>query len=236
MAPDPERLARANVTITRMAPTLADVVVYNNPELEYYTGGRDSMRTRSWVVLVGMFVLVFVLAKAARAENMQTAGSLSAGHMALGLEFQAGLVSGTPLVLNLHEMVGLASGVDLCARQGIGLSSQPFYIGAGLKWTFLTSRHDRPGLALLAGGHYFVNEYGGADTTLLIDYTINTITGFLGMDINLDFPDGVDFKLGLYGGVRFALVRNVAWFIETGVGLTGNPKPHFISTGPKITL
>lgn len=185
---------------------------------------------------IGALIAWLALPSSARAENMQTTSSLAAGRLALGLEFQAGLVSGTPIEMNLHEMVGLAGGVDLYARQGIGLSDQPFYLGVGVKWTLQTGRRDRPGIAVLAGGHYFIDHYGGADVTLLLDFTVGRATPFVALDANLDFPDDVDLKLGLLGGVRIALVKNVAWFVEAGVGLTGSPRPHFVSTGPKITI
>jgi hypothetical protein len=174
----------------------------------------------------------------AHAEKMQTTGSLSAGRLALGAEFQAGLITGTPLELNLHEMVGLIGGVDIYATQGIQLRyDRDVYIGAGIKWTILSGNHERPGVALLAGGHYLINNYAGADATIMVDYTIGRVTPLLGLDTKLDLPEsGADFKVGLLAIVRIALVTNVAWFIEGEIGLSGEPKPTFISTGPKITI
>lgn len=174
----------------------------------------------------------------ARAENMMTTQSLSAGKLALGLEAQAGLVDGTPMLLNLHQSVGLRGGFDIYAREGIGLGDnrQGVYIGAGIKWTILSGRRDRPGLALLAGGHYFISNYGGADATFYVDYTISRVTPYLALDLNVDFPRDVDFKLGLLGGARIGVVQNVEWFIEGQVGFTGNPKNHLLATGPRIRI
>jgi hypothetical protein len=185
---------------------------------------------------------ILLSAGAARAEIMQTSGSLPAGGLSLGAEFQAGVyASPAPWLLNLHEAVGLIGGVDLYAREGLGLRNANFYVGAGVKWTPLTSRSDRPGIAILAGGHYVSSELAGADGSLLIDYTIKRVTPYLGLDTNLDFyssnnRNDVDFKLGLIGGARIGLVPHVAWYVEGGLGITGDPKPHFITTGPKITL
>jgi hypothetical protein len=184
------------------------------------------------------FVVALALAPAAHAEKMETTGSLSAGRLALGLEFQAGLVTGTPLELNLHEMVGLIGGVDIYATEGMQLrDNRNVYIGAGIKWTILTMNHERPGIALLAGGHYITDAYAGADATIMFDYRIGRVTPLLGLDSKLDLPEsGADLKLGLLAIVRIEVVTNVAWFIEGEIGLTGDPKPSFISTGPKITI
>ncbi|MBN1962947.1 MAG: hypothetical protein JW841_18595 [Deltaproteobacteria bacterium] len=183
-------------------------------------------------------VFLFGIISVAHAEKMQTTGSLSAGTLALGLEFQAGLITGTPLELGLHEMVGLKGGFDLYARQGIQLrDDRTVYLGAGIKWTILTSNRQRPGVALLAGGHYWIDHWAGADGTIIFDYPIGRVTPLVGLDAKLDLPDsGAELRMGLLAIIRISVVTNISWFIEGEIGITGEPKSTFISTGPKITI
>lgn len=199
---------------------------------------KESVRGILTTASVCTALLLFVAP--ASAATMQTAGSLPAGKLSLGLELQADLIEGNPFSLGFHEVVGLAGGVDLYARECVGMNtpggaSRPVYIGAGLKWTMLQGRRDNPGIALLAGGHYVFNSYAGADGALLIDYTIARVTPFLGLDANLDFDDEVAFRMGLIGGVRVAVVSNVHWYVEGGLGLTGS-REHYIATGPAISI
>jgi hypothetical protein len=176
----------------------------------------------------------------AHAEYADTTGSLAPGSLSLAAEFQADMYEGTPFLLNIHESVGLASGLDLFLRQGLGLSDQGFYFGGGIKWTLLgaSSRHSRPGVAAWFGGHGRTRGGGGgADATIAVDYPFRRLRPYLGLDANLEFrSNDVEFLLGLFGGVRISIVQNIAWFVEGGLGILGNPRPHFISTGPRIFI
>lgn len=184
--------------------------------------------------------VVSMLPLSAHAEYADTTASLRAGALSLAAEFQADVLNDTFMLVNLHEAIGLASGVDLVLRQGLPISGQGFYFGGGIKWTLLTgsSKARRPGIAAYLGGHGRTGGSGGADAAILVDYSFSRVRPYIGLDANLDFgtPDDPAFSLGLYGGVRISLVTNVAWFVEGGLGILGTPRPHFISTGPRVYI
>ena len=176
----------------------------------------------------------------ARAEIMDTTGSLAAGQFSLGFELQAGLAQprSPTTLLNIHEAVGLAGGLDLYARQGISLGGGgSLYFGAGIKWAILRDGKSGPGLALWGGGHVWTGGGGGGDATLLLDHRFGSVTPYFGADLNIEVGGGeVDTRLGLLGGVRIIIVQHVAWFVEGGVGIVGDPALTFLSTGPKIVF
>lgn len=199
------------------------------------------MHARSVAGLV-VAVSFLVASSAARAEIMDTTASLKPGNLSLGAEVQVGFHAGDyPFLVNLHEAVGLARGLDLQARQGIDASGHgAHYFGLGIKWTFLhAAAGHRPGIALWLGGHYILSGRGGADVTLAIDYPFGRVRPYLGLDNNIDFGHGDDihFSLGLIGGVQIGIVEHVAWFVEGGAGFLatgGDHLPHLLSTGPRI--
>ena len=188
-----------------------------------------------------LLLAVLLVPSSVLAEYADTTASLKAGSLSLAGEFQVDTFDPAAFMVNLHEAVGLASGVDLVLRQGLPISGQGFYFGGGVKWALLSasSRASRPGIALYLGGHGSTGGWGGADAAITIDYPFARVRPYLGFDANLDFgraDDDLAFSLGLYGGARIALVTNVAWFVEGGLGILGRPRPHFISTGPRIYI
>lgn len=190
---------------------------------------------------IAALALVLLVASSARAEIMDTTGSLGSGSLSLGAEAQAALREGTPMMINAHEAVGLLGGLDLTLRQSAGVRHwDGFYLGAGVKWTLLSasSKRGRPGVATWLGGHFWTSgSVAGADASIAIDYPFGRFRPYIGLDSNLEFYDNdVEFAIGFFGGVRIGIVTNVVWFVEGGLGLAGTPKPHFISTGPKIYI
>jgi hypothetical protein len=182
-----------------------------------------------------------ILPLSVRAEYADTTGSLAAGSLSFAGEFQVETFDPSVMSVNLHEAVGLATGVDLVLRQGLPIDNQGFYFGGGIKWTLLSasSRARRPGVSAFAGGHGSTAGYGGADGAILVDYPIGRFRPYLGLDANIEFGrgnDDIQLLLGLYGGTRIALVKNVSWFVEAGLGILGDPRPHFIATGPRVYL
>lgn len=187
------------------------------------------------------FALALLVAPSAGAEIMDTTASLGPGSVSLAAELQAALRSGTPMLINAHEAIGLVGGVDLTLRQGVGLRNlDGVYLGAGVKWTLLSasSKRGRPGVATWVGGHFWSSgSIAGGDASIAIDYPIGRFRPYVGLDSNLEFSDNdVEFVIGFFGGLRIGIVKNVVWFVEGGLGLAGNPKPHFIATGPKILI
>ena len=174
----------------------------------------------------------------AHAEFLDTTQSLQAGNLGLAGEFEAGLTDNSPLLLRLHQAVGLAGGVDLYLREGLFLGgSHAFLVAGGAKWTFLSESAHRPGLALWIGGHYRTSGLAGADVQALIDKRFGRLTPFAGSHFWLDFGQGQSrANLRLIGGLRVAINSKVAWLVEAGLGLLGDPRPHFVSTGPRIAL
>lgn len=201
--------------------------------------GLVAPRSRRLAVACCLVVLsAAVAAPVQAAAVIDVTESLSPGDISLAAAFEAALVNGTPLSLGLFENVGLAGGLDLYAREGFGLSgSHPFLLGVGVKWTILTDRRDRPGLALWVGGHYWSGSVAGADSTLVLEHHMGAVTPYAGIDAALDFySNDTDFKLGLLGGARIALGNRVGWFVEAGLGLLGVPHPHYIATGPRVAF
>ena len=199
-----------------------------------------AMKNRQHALVGAALACAFLLVnRSARAEIDDTSRSLRAGQLSLAAGFQAGFVADThPLLVNVHEAIGLAGGLDLYARQAIGLDEQPLYLGAGIRWTLVSGRRNRVGVGLFAGGHLLTDNGGaGADGTLLVDYSLGKVTPYGAFDLNINFRENdTDTQVGLIGGVRIFMVQNVYWLVEGGLGLAGQPKPHFISTGPRIYL
>lgn len=189
---------------------------------------------------LALILLTLAWGRHARAEIMQTTGSLAPGNITFGTEFQAGVSDPPPFMVNFQEAVGLASGLDLLLRQGVGLNqAQPIYLGFGLEWTILTRNASRPGLALLGGGHYMTSGRGGADLSFLLDYRFGRFVPFVGLDSQLEVgTGGMQFLLAFLFGGRFQINRHVAWFAEAGLDLTFGggfaSGRHFLATGPKI--
>jgi hypothetical protein len=178
-------------------------------------------------------------ATAARAEVADTTASLGSGTLSFATELQAGVYESWPLMINLHEAVGLAGGFDLVLRQGLPLSGGGFYFGGAVKWTLLhaSSRATRPGIALWLGGHGRTGGGGGGvDATIAIDYPFGRVRPYLGVDGNLEFRDDIDFLLGLILGAQISLVNHVALFVEGGLGIIGAPEPHFVAVGIRVYI
>ncbi len=184
--------------------------------------------------------LVLLAAPPARAEYADTTSSLGPGHLSFATELQADVRTDWPLLLNLHESVGLAGGFDLVLRQGLPLSGQGFYFGGAIKWTLLgaSTRASRPGVALWLGGHGRTGGgAAGVDATITVDYPFGRVRPYLGLDGNLELTsDDVELLLGLVGGAQIGLVSHVALFVEGGLGIIGDPEPHFISVGLRVTI
>jgi hypothetical protein len=169
---------------------------------------------------------------------LDTSVSRAAGAFSLAGEIEAH-TGGTPLMLSVYEAVGLTGGVDLVARQGFGLSGDhAVYLGGALKWTLLHDKAESPGLAVWAGGHYITAaDVAGADATLLIDHRFGRFTPYAALDMDLDFfSGGSELFLDIIGGARIGLSNRVAWFVEGGLGIAGDVKQNFVSTGPRISI
>ena len=177
-------------------------------------------------------------ARPAQAEYLDTTQSIPSGGLGLAGEFQAGLVHGSPLMLRLHQAVGLASGVDLYLREGFGLNGMhPFLFAGGAKWTIWPHVGRRPGLAIWLGGHYETTGVAGPDVQVLVDRRFGRWTPFAGSHFWVDFGNETSqANLRLLGGVRYSLHARIAWLVEAGAGLLGDPGPHFVSTGPRLSL
>ena len=176
------------------------------------------------------------LALPARAEYQELPDSLGLGDWGIAGEFQANIEPGVPLEIILHENVGLVGGLDVFLRQDFPLNGGDFMVGAGIKWTIL-HKHNGPGLALWAGGHYYVKDFAGLNLAMLVDYRFSRLIPYAGLMYDMDFEgDGLRHKLRLALGLRIGIVEHFAWFVEAGIGLAQPPLPHFIATGPRFTL
>jgi hypothetical protein len=193
-------------------------------------GGRTSHR-----ILAGLLTSVGALT--AHAEVQETPNSLSSGQLALGAEFQAA-PQPAPLSILLHQNVGLVGGLDLYAREGIPVSQpQAFYIGGGLKWSLLHEKGNYPSLGIWIGGHYWTDGVAGADITALLGHEFHYASPYGGLKYDLDFGNQyVAQKLRLLVGVRIPVVNHLSWYVEGAVGLVGEPRPHFLSTGPRFVM
>lgn len=189
-----------------------------------------------------VFVLLSCVVGISRvdAKISDTTRSLSAGQISFGSEFEAGLRDDSPFNLNLHEDIGLRSGLDLVLDQQIRLSNgDGFLLGGGIKWTLLRNRTGRrkksPGLAVWLTGFF---DTGGDDAGFrghfMVDNTWGRFTPYAALDLDIIFSDDVVTPFTLIGGTRWALARNVAAFFEGGLGL--NEDTEFLSAGLRVTL
>lgn len=179
---------------------------------------------------------VLVLAPNAIAKIHDTTRSLKSGQVSLAAEFQAGLADGAPLTLNLHEEIGLRSGLDLVLDQQLRVNNgDGLILAAGIKWTFITNTRRSPGLALWLTGLYDTGaEAAGFRGHFMVDNTWGSFTPYLALDLDILFTDEVFTPWTLIGGTRIRLVRNVAAFVEGGLGL--NEDTEFVSAGLRVTL
>jgi hypothetical protein len=192
---------------------------------------------RRTCLAVGCLVVLIPL-RAARAEVLDTTASRPSGAFSIAGEIEA-MSRGDALMLSVHEAVGLLGGVDLIARQGFGLTdSKSVYFGGGLKWTLLHDKANAPGVAVWAGGHYWTGpSVAGFDATILVDHRFGRFTPYAGLDLNLEFASGSSFLgLAVLGGGRIGLGSHIAWYVEGGLGLGGDAKFNFISTGPRFQI
>lgn len=168
---------------------------------------------------------------------MDTTRSLKAGQLSLGAEFEANLAEGAPLNLNLHEEIGLRSGLDLVLDQQLRVADgDGVLIGVGVKWTFLANTRSSPGLALWLTGIYDTNgDDAGFRGHFMVDNTWGKFTPYLAFDMDLIFADDSFTTFTLIGGTRVGLVKNVAAFFEGGLPLSGD-NTEFLSAGLRVGL
>jgi hypothetical protein len=189
--------------------------------------------------LVAFLLFCTLSASEAQAKISDTTQSLAAGQLSIASEFEAGLRNETPFNLNLHENIGLKSGLDLVIRQQIRVSDgDGLLLGGGVKWTLLPKRVGRamrPGVALWLTGFFDTNsDDAGFRGHFMVDNTWGNFTPYLALDLDVVFSDEVETPFTLIGGTRWALVRNVAAFFEGGLGL--NEATEFLSAGLRVTL
>lgn len=183
-------------------------------------------------------LICMLVGGSAEARILDDTVSMAPGHVSFAAEFQAGLQRPNPLTVQLHERIGLFSGLDLTLDQWIGLQdASDLRIGGGVKWTILRHKKGRPGLALWGGAFYDTEvDAFGLHPTFMIDYRFGRITPYAAFDLEMWFDDGVDPRFGLLGGVRIGLVNHVDLYFEAGAGLTGDFKNHFMSGGLRIWI
>jgi hypothetical protein len=164
------------------------------------------------------------LVRPAHAEIMDTTGSLSSGHLGLGVELQAGLDDGLPLAIHLHEDLGLAGGVDLTVDQTIPLEGGGVLLAIGGKWTLVHRGRSGAGFALWVQGFYDTgSEALGPQSYLMLDFQAGRFTPYFAADARLTFLEGDGhFSFGVIGGSRIALGSSVGGFIEVGIGIEGS--------------
>ncbi|MEM6533620.1 MAG: hypothetical protein AAF654_13425 [Myxococcota bacterium] len=189
--------------------------------------------------LLGLCAIVSLTFSAGRAyaKISDTTRSLQAGQLSLGAEFQAGLADGTPLGLNLHEEIGLRSGLDLVLDQQLRVSEgDGVLLAAGVKWTFLANTRKSPGLALWLTGFFDTGpDDAGFRGHFMVDNTWGKFTPYLALDLDIFFGDDTNTIFSLIGGTRVGLVKNVAAFFEGGFSLDEDDQ-EFLSAGIRITL
>ena len=190
---------------------------------------------RSLTILTSAFFLV-LSAGVANAKIADTTRSLGAGQLSLAGEFQATDNGGG--ALNLHEEIGLRSGLDLVLDQTVGVTdgAPDFVFGAGIKWTFLNNTRNSPGLALWATGIFNLDSNdAGFRGHFMVDNTWGKFTPYLALDLDIIFADETVTAVSLIGGSRIGLVRNVAAFVEGGLGIN-DEAPEFLSAGIRVDL
>ncbi|MEL7305111.1 MAG: hypothetical protein AAGJ56_04690 [Myxococcota bacterium] len=187
--------------------------------------------------LAPLWIVLALVSTPALAKISDTTRSRAPGQLSLGGEFEAGLADEAPLTLNLHQEVGLRSGLDLVLDQRLRISDgDGALLAAGIKWTILNDNRRQPGLAAWFTGVYDTNtEDAGFRGHFMVDNTWGKFTPYLALDLDIIFRDDDTFTpFTLIGGSRIGLVRNVDLFVEGGLGL--NEDTEFLSAGLRVTL
>lgn len=185
-----------------------------------------------------LFALLFFAAVPAEAKLLDTTSSLGPGHLGAAVGGEFALYAPNPIRLELHERVGLVGGLDLYLNQFVGLHRESgLRLGGGLKWSLMSRKKNRPGLALWAGGFYQTQrKAAGAAASFMIDSQFGRLTPYAALDMDMWFENGVDTHFTLLGGTRIAIVKHVAAFLEAGGGLTGSRRNHFAALGLRLRL
>ena len=161
------------------------------------------------------------------AERFDTAASLRAGQLSLGIEGQLAGTSDHYGLLNLHEAVGLSPGFDLTFRQAFDFEGNRRVFDGALKWTITSGI---PGFAIWTGLRY--DQSLAFNIAVMLDVLIRPARVYLGLDATFNNRATVAGLLG----VRFYLAKRWAWFVEAGIRLVGYQDRYYVSTGPKLIL
>ena len=197
------------------------------------------------------------------AEILDTTATLGFPDFSLGVEAQGHLVSSRVHPrLNLHGGLGLAYGLELYFRQGVGLlAGDPHFSAAGIKWQIVEHVHNRkrkrPGLALWGGAHV---RWGGRrsavtdpglDFSIALDYGFWKFRPYIGLDLDVDYViddegdpqdpgDHVRVSTQVIAGCRFLLVQWFGLFAEGSVGLAGHGpsyvRAHHLAVGARFYI
>jgi hypothetical protein len=158
---------------------------------------------------ITFFLVLICLATTLNAQVFGTAGTLSPGKFALGIN---PVFYGDNLGLYLRGGVGITHGIDMELKYGF--FENEGYFGADLEWKLLSGK---PSLSLVTGAHHWGEM--GLDLGLNLSFPINrNVNIFTGIDSDIYFDPNKGF-VWLPIGVEIYLRRNMSLIFEGDIPL-----------------
>lgn len=188
-------------------------------------------------------VLLFPL-RDARAEVFHDGQVLAPGDFALGFEGESQFEPGTNNLVFAHLGVGLPQNIDLGLK--VSFFDRATYFGADVQYGLLDDGEGFPALSVKGGGHWYdypektrQADFFGFDGAAIMSEDIRQVTGFIGYDVDVDFPPGYGrplYRQHVVVGVRLNVSEHLSFFVEGGYGLKNRTDPtrHYISGGPTL--
>jgi hypothetical protein len=161
-----------------------------------------------------VFLFVFIQSMGISAQVFNSAEVLRPGHGSIGINPVFIANGENDLALYLHGGIGLASGLDLAAKLGIGDGT---YFGMDLEYLL---RASPPYVSIAGGGH--IRNDAGIDATLNLTFPISRILSlYSGLDADINFAEGQTLSpLWIFLGNEVPVKHGLSFLLEIQIGVT----------------
>ncbi len=169
------------------------------------------------IAFIGLFILA---SSALNAQVFSTGQTLKPGRFSVGIN---PVFQGNNLGVYLHGGYGIATGLDLATKVGLGLGGN--YFGADLEWAL---HGGKPYVSLTAGGHMQGSDVGIDGTLNLTVPVSKSVELFSGLDMDMNFGNNnttlpVWVPIGMEVGIR----QSIAIILEGDIAITDDAASIF---------